>query len=457
MAGLRDFSIKNKLVLMQVFTAIIVLGLCFAAFVITDIRGYKERKVASTVSFAQVIGTNSISAIQFLDTAAARKILFDLQNVESDVVNASIIDNRGNIFASFNRQGQKKHVFHPPFTDKSLIEENFLYVYKNINDNRNTPVATVCLQVELTELSGIKAQKLELALILLVIGVALAFLLAYLNQRYISRPLLNLVNVIKQIRDNNDYSRHVTVDGKDEISILSAEFNNLMDEVATSHQKKDEFIGIASHELKTPLTSVKLYLDALSKMKHEPLVHTFILKSKEGVKKLHNLILDLLDVSKIESGQLQLNHKEVLIDELVDECVQDAQMNSTTHRIIKTGEPSNLIILGDRDRLEQVLINLISNAIKYSPAQTHINVGVRKSGRDVRVTVEDQGIGIADTEHKKIFGRFYRAKDSNAVISGFGLGLYICSQIIKRHGGKIGVNSTEGKGSTFYFTLPLPS
>jgi signal transduction histidine kinase len=190
-------------------------------------------------------------------------------------------------------------------------------------------------------------------------------------------------------------------------------------------------------------------------MKHEPLVHTFILKAKEGVKKLHNLILDLLDVSKIESGQLQLNHKELNLDELVDDCIQDAQMNTTSHTIIRAGEPSDKIIRGDRDRLEQVLINLISNAIKYSPAATNIIVETLSTADDITVTVQDQGMGIAGSEHKKIFGRFYRAKDSNTVISGFGLGLYICSQIIKRHKGKIGVVSQEGKGSTFYFTLPL--
>ena len=455
MIGLRDFSIKNKLVLMQVFTSIAVLGLCFAAFVITDIRGYKDRKIASTVSFAQVIGTNSISAIQFLDNDAAKQILFDLQKVESDVINASIIDSRGNIFASYTRAGRNAYRFLPPFVDHHRIEDNYLYVYNNILDNQNTKIGTVCLQVELTQLQEIKQQKFEIATSLLIIGIALAFLIAYINQHYISAPLLNLVKVMKQIRESNDYSRHVEVNGKDEISVLSYEFNNLMDEVANSHRKKDEFIGIASHELKTPLTSVKLYLEALAKMKHETLVHTFIIKAKDGVQKLHNLILDLLDVSKIESGQLQLNHKELDIDELVDDCIQDAQMNTTSHTIIRVGRPSNKIVLGDKDRLEQVLINLISNAIKYSPAATSITVATIASANEVTVTVQDHGIGIADSEHKKIFGRFYRAKDSNTVISGFGLGLYICSQIIKRHRGKIGVTSEEGKGSTFYFTLPL--
>ncbi|SKB51723.1 ATP-binding protein [Daejeonella lutea] len=455
MIGLRDFSIKNKLVLMQVLTCVLVLGLCFAAFVITDINGYKGRKVASTISFAQVIGSNSISAIQFLDNEAAEKTLFDLQEVETDVVNASIVDSRGKIFAAYTRPNQTTHVFKPPFRNRHWFDDQYLYVYKNIVDQQGQIFGTVCLQVELSQLEAIKKQKFEIAFVLLFVGIALAFLIAYLNQRYISAPILNLVNVMKQIRENSDYSRHVDVIGKDEISILSSEFNNLMDEVANSHRKKDEFIGIASHELKTPLTSVKLYLDALSKMKHEPLVHTFILKSKDGVKKLHNLILDLLDVSKIESGQLQLNHKDLSIDDLIDECIQDAQMNIVNHTILREGTKCDKIIHGDRDRLEQVLINLLSNAAKYSPNGTSIAVKTVTSDNDITVSVTDSGIGIAGSEHKKIFGRFYRAKDSNSVISGFGLGLYICSQIIKRHKGKIGVDSQEGKGSTFYFTLPL--
>ncbi|MEJ7695042.1 ATP-binding protein [Daejeonella sp.] len=99
------------------------------------------------------------------------------------------------------------------------------------------------------------------------------------------------------------------------------------------------------------------------------------------------------------------------------------------------GEPSNTTIRGDRDRLEQVLINLISNAAKYSPGGTNILVETLTTDDEISVMVKDNGIGIADSEHKKIFGRFYRAKDSNSVISGFGLGLYICSQIIKRHKG----------------------
>ena len=288
-----------------------------------------------------------------------------------------------------------------------------------------------------------------------MIGIGLAFLIGFINQRYISSPLLLLIKVIKQIREGQEYKTRVEVIGKDEISILSIEFNNLMDEVVKSHQKKDEFIGIASHELKTPLTSVKLYLETLARMDHEQTIKSFILKAKDGVNKLHSLILDLLDVSKIQSGQLQLNLREIELEKLIEECTNDAQMNTSRHIIVRNFETENTIVLADKDRLEQVVINLLSNAIKYSPEGKDIIVQTKFVNADVRVSIKDSGIGIAKSEHRKIFERFYRATGDNSVVSGFGLGLYICSQIIERHMGNIWVDSEKGAGSTFYFQIPI--
>lgn len=248
---------------MQVFTSLLVLCLCFSVFVITDIRGYKERKVNSTVSIAQVIGSNSLSALEFLDNEAAEKILFELQKIERDVINASILDATGREFATYTKSSHVKHVFRAPSKDTYRFDDNYLYVYKTIINEKDT-LGTVCLQVELTQLEEIKAQKYKIAAILLVVGLAFGFLVALINQRHISKPLLYLVNVMKRIRESNDYTQPVNTEGNDEISKLSTEFVLLMKQVAKSNQKKDEFIGIASHELKTPLTSVRLYLQTIA-------------------------------------------------------------------------------------------------------------------------------------------------------------------------------------------------
>jgi signal transduction histidine kinase len=455
MISIRNLSIKNKLIWIQVLTSVLVLGLCFFAFVATDIRGYKHRKVNSMISIAQTIGNSSISSIQFLDDDAAIKILSNLQQIEPDVINASILDKNGKTFADYIKPGNPDYIFKPPYTDKYYhFDDDFLYIYKSIVRD-NEFYGTVCLQIKLSELVQIKKQMLAITMILLITGIGLSFLIAYINQRYISKPLLSLVNVMKGIRESGNYHTSVTVTGKDEIATLSAEFNNLMQQIINSNQRKDEFIGIASHELKTPLTVIKGFLELLDESESEQPKKMFVEKALAGTQKLHDLVLDLLDVSKIQAGQLQLSFTEFNIDELIDECINNIQM-STRHHIIRQGERPDQLISADRNRIEQVIVNLLSNAIKYSHDETGIIVNTKKADKKITVSVQDFGVGIPESEHEKIFERFYRTPGKNIGVSGFGLGLYICAQIIRRHHGKIWVESSgDDNGSTFYFELPL--
>jgi signal transduction histidine kinase len=227
-----------------------------------------------------------------------------------------------------------------------------------------------------------------------------------------------------------------------------------MKQVKENQQRKDEFIGIASHELKTPLTSVKGYVELLNTIEDKEPNKQFVKKSLENVNKLEKLIKDLLDVSKIQSGQLELNIKDFDIDSLVEETIASFQMVSTSHEITREDHFNNEIIDGDRQRIEQVLINLLSNAIKYSPNGKKVIVYSQKNGAEIIITVRDYGIGVVKEEQSKIFERFYRTRDTSMNISGFGLGLYICRDIITRHRGKIWMK-TEEMGSSFSFSLPV--
>jgi signal transduction histidine kinase len=455
MLSIRNISIRNKLIWMQVITSVLVLGLCFAAFVITDIKGYKEREVNHAVSIAQVIGVNTIPAIQFLDNDAANKTLAELQRVQEDIVNATILDKNGNVFATYTKQGDAPGKFYPPFMDRYIFKDNFLYVYKTISKN-NELFGMVCLRLELSELQQIKDQSFQMGGVLLLIGIMLAFLLAIINQQYISKPLLSLVNAMKEVRENENYSMQVPIEGKDEIAKLSLEFNSLMEQVILSHQKKDEFIGIASHELKTPLTSAKGFLELLNNNNQlDPQTKLFVQKALNSTNKLQDLIYDLLDVSKIQAGQLQLNIKEFDIDKLIGECIHEVQIGTAVHNIIKEGGMVNSVIFADRNRIEQVILNLLSNAVKYSPKGGRIIVHAKRTESKIIVSVKDFGIGMPMSELEKIFDRFYRSKQKESGAAGFGLGLYICAQIIKRHNGKIWVESEAGNGSIFYFELPI--
>ena len=219
--------------------------------------------------------------------------------------------------------------------------------------------------------------------------------------------------------------------------------------------KKDEFIGVASHELKTPLTSIKAYMQLLERSNLQEKERNYVSKANSNIKKLNNLIGDLLDVSKIQSGQLRLNIAPFELATMVNESVENVQHMYHSHQlIIQKGIP-NLTVQGDILRLEQALTNLLLNAIKYSAGSEAITINVSKINNEVRIDVCDEGIGISTDNQERIFDRYYRAKELSPVISGLGMGLYISYEILKRHHGTIEVKSELGKGSTFSILLPV--
>ncbi|WP_158797489.1 ATP-binding protein [Pedobacter sp. L105] len=232
-----------------------------------------------------------------------------------------------------------------------------------------------------------------------------------------------------------------------------------IDDQRKAIEKKDEFIGIASHELKTPLTSLKAYLQLMSNYKKEtvpPQVKNFIVKAEGSLGKLQNLVNDLLDVSKIQAGKLHFSMVPLNINQLINTCVENATYMFPDYNIsYKAGEDYQ--VKGSAERLEQVLMNLINNAVKYSPLHKDILISVEQEEQDVKISVTDFGIGLSPGQQEKIFERFYRVDDKNFMASGLGMGLYISMEIINNHKGRMGVNSKINKGSTFYVLLPLLS
>jgi two-component system phosphate regulon sensor histidine kinase PhoR len=221
--------------------------------------------------------------------------------------------------------------------------------------------------------------------------------------------------------------------------------------------RKDEFIGIASHELKTPLTSLKGYLQLITTYKREdlpPVVKQYIAKANVALNKLQRLVNDLLDVSKIQAGRLEYAMGTVNLSDLLNTCVENAEHIYPANTFTKQ-DGHNYLVHGNSERLEQVLMNLINNAVKYSVEDKNIILKTVKLDNIVRVSVTDFGIGLSDDQKKRIFERFYRVEDKKYMASGLGMGLYISSEIIRNHNGEIGVYGELGKGATFYFDLPL--
>ncbi|HLL60626.1 MAG TPA: PAS domain S-box protein [Candidatus Nitrosocosmicus sp.] len=223
-------------------------------------------------------------------------------------------------------------------------------------------------------------------------------------------------------------------------------------------QRKDDFVALASHELKTPVTSLKMYSQILEQRfieKGDEESTTMISKMDHQLTRLNNLITGLLDVSRVQAGKLEYKKDNFSVDDLVYEIIENIQRITKTHKIFTDGQTKQNII-GDRDRIGQVLTNLINNAIKYSPEANQVIVHSEKKRDSVLISVKDFGMGIPKREQPRVFDRFFQS--SNPIIQtypGLGLGLYISKEIVDRHNGKIWVESTEGKGSTFNFTLPI--
>ena len=225
-------------------------------------------------------------------------------------------------------------------------------------------------------------------------------------------------------------------------------------------QRKADFVSLLSHELKTPVTSIKGYIQLMQReIKKNNLqkekIESGLDRVDRLVKQLTGLVSDMLDLSRIETDRLDLNRKTVVLNALVTEVVEDFRMTAPERDITIT-QSEELVTQLDHDKIAQVLINLISNAIKYSPAKSPINIEISKSDQNGMVSITDQGIGIAEKDHKKIFERFYRVEGKDEKhFSGFGIGLYLAHSIIERHGGKLTIQSTPQKGSTFTFSIPL--
>ncbi|MBF8456765.1 hybrid sensor histidine kinase/response regulator [Kaistella sp. G5-32] len=223
-----------------------------------------------------------------------------------------------------------------------------------------------------------------------------------------------------------------------------------------AERKKDEFISIASHELKTPMTSIKGYIQLLERSLDKndiDTVRTRLHKVQNQVEKLNLLIADLLDISKIESGKLKLNRKYFCFENLLEHILEVVQQNNPQVKIIKKGLVEGKVY-GDEMRLEQVIMNFITNAIKYGPDGKEIHINAELNVDQINFSVRDFGIGMSEDHEQKIFEKFYRIEETSERFQGLGIGLYICQEIIDRHQGKIGVKSKLGEGSTFYFNIP---
>jgi signal transduction histidine kinase len=217
---------------------------------------------------------------------------------------------------------------------------------------------------------------------------------------------------------------------------------------------------MASHELKTPLTSLTALIQVLEqKLRDHPdaFVSSALGKASLQTKKMSSLINGFLNVSRLESGKLVMDTQPVELNGLIKEDIAEMELSVSSHSFIfETAEP--VMVTGDREKIGSVISNLLTNAVKYSPKGKFVTIRCTAANGEALVSVSDEGMGVKARDLPRLFDRYYRASSEHTRhISGFGVGLYLCAEIIKQHGGRIWAESEKGVGSTFYFTLPLVS
>ncbi|OKS86738.1 PAS domain-containing sensor histidine kinase [Mucilaginibacter polytrichastri] len=222
--------------------------------------------------------------------------------------------------------------------------------------------------------------------------------------------------------------------------------------------RRSKFIGIVSHELKTPLTALKAYVQMLNtwaKKQKDNFSLGALSKVDRQVKKMLNMINSLLNLSSAEAGKIHLNKQAFSVNDLIHQVIEETMFVTSSHNIT-IDECPDVNIIADRDKIEQVIVNLLSNAAKYSGKDEPIEVACTIENNAITISISDKGMGISQEDIEKLFLPNYRAETKEIEkIAGFGIGLYLCSEIITQHNGRIWVESALGQGSTFSFSLPL--
>ncbi|HEC21749.1 MAG TPA: HAMP domain-containing histidine kinase [Chloroflexi bacterium] len=290
-----------------------------------------------------------------------------------------------------------------------------------------------------------------------VIGLCVSVILAAVIANSVARPLRRTVEATNAIA-SGDYSHQVPEKGPREVKELARAFNNMVKQVQRTQQTQRDFLANVSHELKTPLTSIQGYSQAiLDGAATDPTRAARVIYDEAG--RLHRLVKDLLDLARIESGQAPLRRDYIDLQSLLETILEQFAIQAAEKNVRLTREVEPLPRLtGDSDRLAQVFTNLVDNALTHTPPGGQVAVRAHRAEQGVEVVISDTGRGIPAEDLDRIFERFYQVDKSRARSGqrGTGLGLTICKEIVEAHGGSIRAESEEGHGAKFYVWLPLP-
>ena len=318
-------------------------------------------------------------------------------------------------------------------------------------------IADLQVASSLAFVDATRADLIEILAIVWIVAVLFSGMFVWLTLGRTLKPLQTITESVEQINRADDLSRRIPSPGMDhdEIGSLVGSFNQTLERLEALFISQQRLLADVSHELRTPLTVIKGSVDLMRRMK--TLDEESLASIDQEAGRLTRMVGGLLLLTQAESGRLTLDMKRVELDLLLTEVFQEMSVLARNRVRVHLNEIDQVYVKGDRDRLKQVLINLVANAIQYTPAGGDVFLSLEKIREQARLICRDTGPGIAAVDLPHIFERFYRAEKSRTRgnSTSFGLGLSIANWIVERHGGRIEVKSQEGKGTTFAIWLPL--
>lgn len=287
-----------------------------------------------------------------------------------------------------------------------------------------------------------------------IIGLVFAFILAALISRQIAKPLSAVAHAAGEVAEGN-YDAKLPETGASEMRAVAEAFNTMTREVQSTHQAQRDFLANVSHDLKTPLTSIQGYSQAIiDGAVRDPATAAEVIHSE--AERLARMVSELTDLASLQSGRVALRLDRVDIAQLTKALAERIEVVARKNNIaLSVRAPESVIVTADGDRMAQVITNLLSNAVKFTPEGGHIDVVMRGLDNGIEVAIRDNGIGIPQNEIARVFERFYQIDKARGPKRGTGLGLAIAKEIVSAHGGRIRAESLgEGHGTTFVVWLP---
>jgi signal transduction histidine kinase/CheY-like chemotaxis protein len=487
---LADLRIRRKLALMTALVSGVALSIASLAFLLFDRASFEEALVRRMRTVAEVVAWNGAPAVVFRDPDSARKTLSALRS-EPEVRSAAFYDSDGRLFADYRRAEAAAASPQPPLelaqpgVPSQAIQDDELVVTQpvELEDDR---VGTLVIRSGLRERTERSQRFAAIAALVFAASMLLAALVGWIVQRTLSEPLLELARTARRMSREGDLSARARPRGRDEVGELVDSFNVMLDglqrrdqDLQSTHAElerrieegaelyrkaeeanrlKDEFLATLSHELRTPLNAIVGWSSILERGADPATLRKAAETISRNALTQGQLIADILDMQRISSGKLTLSLAPLELSPVVEAGVDTVRPMAAAKSIaIETAfEPDAGTVLGDRERLQQVVWNLVSNAVKFAAVGGHVGVSLARVDSHVLLTVEDDGPGLAPEFIPYAFDRF-RQGDSSTTRrhGGLGLGLAIVKNLVELHGGTVSAaNRTDGTGAVFSVRLP---